>query len=413
MLNPYFLMALFYLLVAVLTALDSAATSFSILPWFNGLRWLRVHFITLGVVSQTIFGVLPILTARRFSRPAPPVRWDIWATLNVGLVLLIAGIPIINGALILTGGTLIFIAATLLAIHLAQLSGRRKAGASLKFYIMGLAYLLLGIIVGTGLWIGWSEALRIQVPVEVHIHANNWGFMSLVFAGLLIDVLGGLTGKPPASDRTLTTIFWTMSLGALLLVIGPWLGGPLWAIVPGLILHLGATIWLLGLVTRALSRAHLWSRPGAWHLVSAYAWILAPVLVAPLIILKVPGFPGAGIEATAPQALIYGWVLQFSFALVPYFLSRIFLADRAAELGGSWWSLLLAHVASVFIWASIFIEPQRNLLHGTAYVLYALAMLPIAWTVWRMFRRGIQTMEQKLAVEDAVDPRAIDAIASD
>jgi hypothetical protein len=412
-LNPYFLMALFYLLVAVLAALDSAATSFAILPWFNGLRWLRIHFITLGVVTETLFGVLPILMARHFSLPTPPVRWDIWATLNVGLVLLIAGIPIVNGALIFAGGTLIFIAVMLLAVHLAQLGGRQAAGAGLKFYIMGLAYLLLGIIVGTGLWIGWSEPLRIQVPIEVHIHANNWGFMSLVFAGLLIDVLSALTAKPLASSRTINALFWSMSLGALLLVIAPWLGGPLWAIVPGLILHLGATLWLLGLVMRALSQAHLWSRPGAWHLVSAYAWILAPVLVAPLIVLKVPGFPGAGIDATAPQALIYGWVLQFSFALIPYFLGRIFMADRAAQLGGSWWSLLLAHVGSAFIWASIFIEPQRNLLHGTAYVFYALSMLPIAWTAWRMFRSGMQRLEQKLATEQTIDPIALDSAASD
>jgi hypothetical protein len=399
MLNPYFVTALFYLLVAVVMAFDSAAASFSIVPWFNGLRWLRVHFITLGIVTETIFGILPILVARRNGKPAPPVRWDIWATLNVGLLLLVAGIPIVNGALILTGGTLIFIAATLLTVSLVQQGGSRPASAGLKFYIMGLAYLLLGIIIGTGLWIGWSAALRIQVPIEAHIHANNWGFMSLVFAGLLLDVLAGLTGKPLASDRTLTTIFWTMTLGALLLVLGPWLGGPLWAVVPGLVLHLSATIWLLVLVVRSLSQARLWGQPGAWHLVSAYAWILAPVLVAPLILLKVPGFPGAGIEATAPQALIYGWVLQFSFALVPYFLSKVFLADSAPRLGGSWLSLVLAHVGSALIWASIFIEPQRNLLHGTAYVLYALAMLPIIWTVWRMFHSGMQTLEQKLATE--------------
>jgi hypothetical protein len=407
MLNPYLVTALFYLLVAVLVALDSAATSFALLPWFNGLRWLRVHFITLGIVTQAVFGMLPILTARHFAKPfaqptaqpVPPVRWDIWATLNVGLLLLVAGIPIINGVLIFTGGTLIFIAVTLLAVHLAQLAGGQAAGEGLKFYLMGLAYFLLGIIVGTGLWIGWSEPLRIQVPIEVHIHANNWGFMALVFAGLLIDVLAAVTGRPLASGRTLTAIFWSVTLGALLLIIGPWLGGPLWAVVPGLVLHLAATLWLLGLVVRRLSQAHLWSTPGPWHLVTAYAWILAPVLIAPLIILEVPGFPGAGIEATAPQALIYGWVLQFSFALVPYFLSRVLLADRAATLGGSWGSLLLAHVGSALIWASIFIEPQRALLHGAAYVFYALAMLPITWSVWRMFRKGMGRLEQRLATE--------------
>lgn len=413
MLNPYFVMALLYLAVAILAALDSAATSFAILPWFNGLRWLRIHFITLGVVTETIFGVLPILTARRFSLPAPPVRWDIWVTLNGGLLLLVAGIPIVNGVLIFTGGTLIFISVTLLAVHLAQIRSGQSAGAGLKFYLMGLVYLLVGIIVGTGLWIGWSEPLRIQVPIEVHIHANNWGFMALVFAGLLVDVIPGITGRSLASARTLDTLFWSMALGALLLVIAPWLGGPLWAIVPGLVLHLGATVWLLGVAMRGLSQAHLWSTPGAWHLITAYAWILAPVLTAPLIILKVPGFPGAGIEATAPQALIYGWVLQFSFALVPYFMGRIFVADRAAQLGGSWWSLVLAHVGSVFIWSSIFIEPQRNLLHGTAYVFYALSMLPIAWGLWRMFRTRFRTLEKTLATDQAVDPIVVEQMASD
>lgn len=413
MLNPYFVTALFYLLVAALIALDSAAASFSLVPWFNGLRWLRVHFITLGVVTETLFGVLPILTARRFSRPTPPVRWDIWATLNVGILVLVAGIPIVNGALILTGGTLVFVAVTLLIVHLLQLRGGQPAGEGLKFYLMGLAYFLLGIIVGTGLWMGWSGPLRIQVPVEVHIHANNWGFMALVFAGLLVDVLPSVTGRPLASRTTVNGIFWSMTAGALLLVIGPWLGGPLWALVPGLVLHLGATVWLLGLVIRAASQAHLWSAPGVWHLVTAYAWILAPVLVAPLIILKVPGFPGAGIEATAPQALIYGWVLQFSFALVPYFLGRILVADRTAQLGGSWWSLALAHVGSVLIWASIFIEPQRNLLHGAAYVFYALSILPIAWMVWRMFLTRIRALEDKLAAEQAIDPLVSEPAGSD
>ncbi len=399
MLNPYFLMAIFYLGVAILAAVDSAATSFAILPWFNGLRWLRIHLITLGMVTQTAFGLLPVLAARRIAAPIPAVRWDVWWTLNAGILLLIAGIPIVNGVLILAGGTLIFVAVTLLALHLAKIRGRQTASAGLQFYLTGLAYLLLGIVVGTGLWIGWSEPLRIQIPIEVHIHANNWGFMSLVFAGLLIDTLPALTGHPLASVRRLNAIFWFMALGALGLVIGPWLGGPLWATVPGLVLHLTATFLLLGLTIRALSQARLWSTPGAWHLVTSYCWILAPVLIAPLILLKVPGFPGAGIEATAPQALIYGWVLHFAYALVPYFLGRVFVADQTTNLGGSWWSLAAIHAGSALIWASIFVEPQRDLLHGLGYVFYTLSMLPIAWMMWRKFHTRFRTLQEMLAMQ--------------
>ncbi len=114
MLSPYLLMVFLYMLLAVLTSLDASFTSFSLLPWFNGLRWLRVHFITLGVLIQAIFGLLPGLVAIHANRPRPAFRWDIWATLNSGLVVLLIGIPLINQYMIFTGGTLIFVAALLL-----------------------------------------------------------------------------------------------------------------------------------------------------------------------------------------------------------------------------------------------------------------------------------------------------------
>jgi hypothetical protein len=125
------------------------------------------------------------------------------------------------------------------------------------------------------LWVGWNEPLRLGVPKEVHIHANSWGFASLVFAGLLIDLL--------------------------------------------------------------------------------------PVLVAPLIILGVSGVPGADIEATAPQALIYGWMLQCLYAVAPYFTARWLLQNEKARLGGNWLSLLAVNLGGVFVWASIFLLDGRPL----------------------------------------------------
>lgn len=393
--SPYLLMTLLYLLVAVLAAADASLTSLNLLSWFNGLRWLRVHFITLGMATEAFFGVLPWLAAARRGLPRPPTRWDIWLTLNVGLVILLVGIPIVNSALIFTGGILIFVAATLLALQLWQMPGGSSGSGrvSVQFYVMGLSYLLLGVLVGTGLWLGWSGPLRIQIPVEVHIHANNWGFMSLVFAGLLIDVVPRWSRRELASERVINTIFWMMSAGALGLVIGPWLGGSLWFTVPGLVLHLSATIWLLGLTASSIQRAGLLGTPGAWHLLLAYAWILTPVLVAPLIILGVPGFPGAGIEATAPQALIYGWVLQFASALLPYFMRRFLAGEESPGLGGNWLSVLAVNVGSGLIWASIFLTAQQATLHGTAYGFFVLGMLPIAWEMGKISRSALRRLE--------------------
>ena len=405
MFNPYFLMTLLYAFLAVLAAVDASAASLNLLPWFNGLRWLRVHFITLGVLTEVIFGLLAALVAARSGQPKPKTRWDIWLTLNAGLLTLIVGVPLANGALMLAGGTLIFIAATLLMKQLSDLrpvapANNSPAGTGRKFYIAGLSYLLLGIFVGTGLWIGWPQLFQIKVPIEVHIHANNWGFMSLVFAGLLVDLYPGFAKRQLAWPRSITPIFWMMTTGALGLVLGPWFKNEIFS-VPGLILHLSATVWLLlNVVKPLLGDRAVWSAPGFWHLVTSYTWFLAPVLVAPLILLKVPGFPGAGIEQNAPQALIYGWVMQFGFALIPYLFRRTFLSGEAAKLGGSWFSLVTVHLGGAFLWVSIFIKDYQSVLHGTAYALWAVSIIPILIDLWRIARAGLERVEPVAAFSD-------------
>lgn len=402
--NLYFLMAALFVAMALVGAVDASLTSFSILPWFNGLRWVRVHLITLGAMTEALFGLLPALVAVRFNLPRPQFRWDIWLTLNAGLLTLLIGIPIINQALIFTGGTLVFVATILLIWRLNGIRAATspqavaaEAHSSRKFYMAGLAYLLLGILVGTGLWLGWSGPLLIKTPIEVHIHANNWGFLSLVFAGLLVDLYPTWAKRPLAWPHSITPIFWMMTIGALGLVLGPWFRTN-WFSVPGLLLHLSATIWLLlNVIKPLLGDREAWSQPGIWHLVTAYFWILAPVLIAPLIILGVPGFPGAGIEQNAPQALIYGWVFQFGYALLPYFFRRAFLPEERPKLGGHWLSLATVHLGGAFLWASIFIANYQSLLHGAAYALWAVSIVPILIELWRIIRDGLSKLDEKTA----------------
>ncbi len=398
MLNPFLLMAAFYLIVAIVAVLDATLTSFNLIPWLVGLPWLRVHFVTLGVLTETAFGVLPAFVARQRGAAAPATRWDIWLALNAGLVVLLAGIPSTNATLIVAGGTLIFVAVTLLILQLRGMGVRTAEGSgSLKFYLAGLAYLLVGIVIGTGLWVGWSQPLRIGVPREAHIHANVWGFASLVFAGLLLDLLPALTGKALAGRRTVGAIFWAMTLGALGSVLGPWLGGNLAATVPGLAFHLGATVALMILLVRALRGTGLYTRAGAWHLSLAYVWLFLPVLMSPLLILKVASVPTVDIESTAPQTLVYGWMAQFLFAVMPYFAARWLLGDADARLGGNWLSLATVNLGTLLIWASILLLGVRGPLHAAAYMLLGVALAAAAWETGVITLAALRRAEQGAA----------------
>lgn len=403
--NPYLLMVVLFLSMAVLGAAESAFSSWQILPWFNGMKWLRIHFITLGALTETIFWLLPALVAQRAKLARPKLRWDIWLLLNGGILLLLVGIPLVDFVPIFSGGTLVFVATLLLMGQLWEMrdGGKETAvspSSTRKFYLAGLSYFLLGIIVGTGLWFDWAGPLRIATPLEVHIHANNWGLMSLVFAGLLIDLYPVWAKRPLANPQSVNTIFWMMTTGAFGLIFGPWFAAT-WLLVPGLLLHLVATGWLLYNIIRPLRGDRAAWAPGILHLVTSYFWILAPVLVAPLVLLQVPGIPGHSIEANAPQALIYGWVLQFGYALIPYYVRRIFSPDKTPQLGGSYFSLITVHLGGVFLWASIFVAgTMRGLLHGAAYLLWVASLLPIVYELWQIVRNGVEQAQIELATGD-------------
>ncbi|MCE7860145.1 MAG: hypothetical protein DYG86_10205 [Chloroflexi bacterium CFX2] len=387
---PYLLTVLLYIFVALFAAVDASLVSMNAFSALPALRWVRVHFITLGILSQVIFGLLPVLIASLSKKEKPAMRWDIWLTLNAGLIALVAGFAGMNHPIIFTGGTLIFISALLLLLQLWKIRGG-DAPASLKFYITGIFYLLVGIIIGTGLFLNWSEALYIKVPLEAHIHANSWGFMSLVFAGLLVDFIPMITGKPLGGKSVINYIFWGMALGAFGLVLGPWLGGSLPPTVSGLILHLSSTIWLVVLMIRALKESGKLNFAGGWHLVLSYMWILLPVMIAPLILLHV--IEGGPVESTAPQALIYGWVMQFGIALIPFIARRFFLKEANPALGGSWLSLAFATVGSILVWVSIFVIPLRGLIYGVGFAFYAVALIPPLKELFDIVQSGLKKYE--------------------
>lgn len=405
--HPYLLMTLLYLSLTVLAALASILTGLGIIPLFGSLKWLRVHLVTLGALSEIIFGLAPLLVAAAHRLPRPRMRWDTWLFLNAGFVLLLIGIPTITRSLIITGGILAGIAVALLIRQLvdlrpAQISPDNAVMTGRRFYISGLGYLLLGGLVGTGLWLGWGEALHIASPIEVHVHTNLWGFAAIILAGLLVDLYPSFAHRPLAWPRTIPWIHWLMTLGALGLILGPWLDIRLFT-VTGLSLHTLGSLLMLIVVIKPLSGDRSAWTPGMLHLLSAYVWFFLPVVVAPMIVARAAEFPVQEVSGSGGPILIFGWIVQFGYALVPYLFTRFLEPDKPARLGGTWLSLAAVHAGSVLFWASLFFPNIAAGARASAYGFWILSGSPILVSLWKGFRAGMQRVE-----DDQADPFKIE-----
>lgn len=414
--NPYLLMSLFYFTLAVVATAGSALASAELLATAGSMRWLRVHFITLGVLTKAAIGVLPGIVAERARLPRPRTRWDSWLILNAGLLALLVGIPLVDAPMMIAGGSLVMLVVALLAW---QLRGLRAAPAARDaqpapttggswFFRASLAYLLLGAFIGTGLWLGWNTWLHLPAPKEVHVHSNLWGFAALLLAGFLVELIPAHDLRQPGWRRTVKSVFWLMVLGALGLSIGPWIESRAVETV-GLVAHTVATLWLLVRWART-QHARACALPGALHVASSYFWQMVAVAVAPLIVFTPAAAIAQQIAQQGGPILIYGWLLHFSYALLPYLFRRTLLPGRPARLGGSWLSLVAGHLGTALYVAGLLAVDLRPILHGAGYAFWAISAVPIAVDLWHVLQAALSDTPEESAARDGVRLRALDSV---
>lgn len=395
--KPYRTMITLFALLGALAALDAALAAGGVTPFLLGLRWLRVHLVTLGIFTEAAFGLLPGLVALRAGRPAPPHRRGRWLLLNVGLVTLLVGIPLVRPPMIGAGGTLVLLAAAWLGRDLwlsaparPERPGAAAAGAGgRRYYLAALGFVVVGALVGTGLWTGWGAPLRIATPKETHVHAVIWGYASLVMAGLLTDLPLSPAGEAAVRRPWLTLSFRLQLAGAAALLVAPWVGGANWVMIGGIVLFAAATVILY--VQRILPR-RAEGGPGAAHLLTAYLWILVPATALPFIVLSAGALPIGRVESVGPAILAYGWLLQALIALLPPAFAMVGRAESAAAggtadgpstgspaLGGRWWSWAGLNLCALSLVASIALPPFEARLQGLGFGILAVVLLAWAW----------------------------------
>ncbi|MBN1666594.1 MAG: hypothetical protein JW862_05880, partial [Anaerolineales bacterium] len=233
------------------------------------------------------------------------------------------------------------------------------------------------------------------IPKEVHVHTNLWGYTALIFAGLIYDLFPALTKQTLFGKvRLEMLVFGSMALGALGLVVGPWLDLG-WPAVAGLTLHTLGTLVLLAQLVWLVIRERAQRHPGVAHLVSAYLWLLVPVVVAPYIVAKASeAFPVGEVAGNGGPILIYGWILTFLLALLPYFFTQVFQPNRAPALGGTWLSLAFMHLGSILFWVALFLPSVQAGLRAGAFLFWFAALLPVLLQLYAQAKSGTERMER-------------------
>jgi cytochrome c oxidase cbb3-type subunit I len=354
--NPFYLMAGVYLVLAVLALAALALVTVGVLAPIPGLVWMRIHLLTIGVVVQVVLGALPSLAAARLQSQPPgrAMNGALWLLVNSSLALLLYSMPQGLSVLAAAAAVGIFLAIVLMLASLHRRGACPPVGAraGLLLFVVGPLFFLVGIFMAVSMLLHWPAPGGFFGQLEAHVHANVWGFLALVVAGVLLERLPAAVGRPLRWPSLVPATSWLLVLGTAGLVFGPWL-----AVLPMTILGIavyvtGTGLLLANLVATAIA-GHRWTANIA-HLLVAYIWMLVPAAIAPIILAITGKLPTGQVEAAAVSGLIAGWVLQVALAGLPLRLRE--LRQRATGWDGSWISLVLLNVGVLLVWVAAFIS---------------------------------------------------------
>lgn len=166
-----------------------------------GGRWLAVHLFTLGVLTNAIVGFGGHFARALTHRREPVPRW--WPpALNLGIVLILAGIPTATPWAVAAGSALV---TAVILLSYRRLRRIRRSAPEARFAWIVRTYerahgafvhgALLGALVGTGVLTGsWAGSARLA-----HLHVNLLGW-----AGLTLLATLAFFGPTMARTRILT-----------------------------------------------------------------------------------------------------------------------------------------------------------------------------------------------------------------
>ncbi|WP_327053219.1 hypothetical protein [Halomicrococcus gelatinilyticus] len=398
--DPFFLMAGLYLTVGLLAVVGVVAVDLGVLEPFARLRWVTIHLVTIGAMTQALFGALPALVGSAVDREEAvggdaPTRWAQWLALNVGYVLVLLGM--VTGATVVAvaGATLVLGALALLIVEVRRLT--RRASRTLgRAYRVAPWFLVVGILAAFGMLFGLHGPGGYFGSLEAHVHANVWGFLGLVVAATLLQFAPAFAGTDRRRPRRRRVAVAGLTLGATGLVAGPWLAVHALTIA-GLLTYVVGTAALLSVLVGAVRDGERTASTRVAHVVGAYGWLLVPVPFAPVVLLAPGVLPAAAIERAAIHGLVFGWMLQLAMAMLPAVVAAFDgrdgdLADRVAstDYAPSWVGVAAANLGMLALWLAALppFEAVAGTLSTVGFALVAVAWASLVVALWSRLAGG-------------------------
>ncbi|GAB3159214.1 hypothetical protein GCM10027290_63780 [Micromonospora sonneratiae] len=294
-------------------------------PFLPTWRWLLIHLLLLGAVTNAIVVWSAHFTAAVLRVPAPANRRAETlrlVLLNIGIVVVLTGggldIPWVGMA----GATVVFVAVT---AHLAWLTARLRAALptrlaiTVRYYLAASAALLIGIPVGAWM-MGVDDDFRPHLLL-FHAHVNLLGWVTLTVLGTLLTLWPTVLRTRMADNavRAASKALPFALAGLALLGTGLLTWWRPVAFVGLALFATGAVIALRPALTVAQGKQP--ASFAAWSIASASGWLLVALAIDTGTLLFSPG-PAEAMEnfSDVLVPLLVGFTAQILIGALAYLM---------------------------------------------------------------------------------------------
>jgi nitrite reductase (NO-forming) len=303
--GAFFLCGLAFLILGAAAGTWNAAAA----PAYG--RWLALHLIFVGGISQLILGASQFFTGA-FLATDPPPRWLARGqvlTWNAGTLALAAGVPLRADGLAAAGAVTLLASLALYAFALWDMRRRslRDAPWATRWYGAGALFFGVGITAGLAMVLGWRWSAGDLLAA--HMSLNLAGWFGAAIVGTLHTFYPSMTqtALPFPRLQRWTWLAWVAGVGGLAAGYGLDLDR---VSAAGWILLLVAAILLVVNVAGCLRRARLpLSLPARLVGLGQAFLVLGLLVIVEKILEGDPALAFVGPTRAAGAALlVLGWI---------------------------------------------------------------------------------------------------------